>query len=303
MSLRKIAGLLVAFGLVVGLIGGGVGAAFSDQVTATEDIHVGSFGCIISATTAGTIAPDFKSVTYSAPDITSSAAGSAPLTFTVKSTGSIPVTLKLTQTTPPAPFTSILAASADVNLTQNGTHDYAAGLQWSALTNANLGTGVGIVYTVNCVEQSAAPILPANTYVFKSTNDANRAGTTPGHTGQHPYVDAVPASGAVALTFVNPDVPQWACFEWRTDGDVPEQRLVADENSVGPPFAANYLPGLNDGLYKYACPGQSGYGTPGATNPNPTTITLTGIHYVEVRLSFGGESDYRFDWTRFNALP
>ncbi|MGO9178290.1 MAG: hypothetical protein ACLQBX_10775 [Candidatus Limnocylindrales bacterium] len=155
MSLRKVAALLAAFGLMVGLIGigSGVGAQFTASLSATENIHVGSFGCIISGSSAGTISGDQTSVVYNAPDILSSAAGSAPFTFTVKSTGSIPVKLQVSETTPPSPFTSILAAPvADVVLTQNQTHDYDAGLQWTELGMGNLGTGVGIVYTINCVE-------------------------------------------------------------------------------------------------------------------------------------------------------
>ncbi len=51
MSLRKIAGLLVASGVTIGLIGGGVGAVFHDQVTARENIDVGTFACkIVDAT-------------------------------------------------------------------------------------------------------------------------------------------------------------------------------------------------------------------------------------------------------------
>ena len=77
MTLRKIAGLLAAFGLTVGLIGGGVGAVFQDQVTATEDISVGKVACeITSASPAGSnmvIAPDRKSLTYTPDMITSSA--------------------------------------------------------------------------------------------------------------------------------------------------------------------------------------------------------------------------------------
>ena len=48
MTLRKIAGLLAAFGLTLGLIGGGVGAVFQDQVTATQNINVGTFECKIT---------------------------------------------------------------------------------------------------------------------------------------------------------------------------------------------------------------------------------------------------------------
>ena len=166
MSLRKIAALLAAAGLAVGLIGSGVGAQFTGQVSATENIHVGTFGCIISSYSAGTISTDKTSLVYNAPDITSSAAGSDPLNFTVTSTGSIPVKLQVSQTTPPAPFASLLVAPvADVTLTQGQTHEYDAGMSWTELSNANLGTGIGIVYTINCVEANAA----AGTVIFDNT--------------------------------------------------------------------------------------------------------------------------------------
>ena len=48
MSLRKIAALLAAAGLAVGLIGGGVGAQFTGQVSAQENLNVGTFGCLIT---------------------------------------------------------------------------------------------------------------------------------------------------------------------------------------------------------------------------------------------------------------
>ena len=109
MSLRKIAGLLVAFGLTVGLIGGGVAASFSSSLTASQTITVGTFGCIIDSASAGAVINDTKTaVTLDSGTINSSAAGSAPFSFTVKSTGSIPVTVSVTQTTPPSPFSSIL---------------------------------------------------------------------------------------------------------------------------------------------------------------------------------------------------
>ena len=67
MSLRKVAGLLGAFGLTIGLIGGGVSAAFTDQVAAVQNINVGTFSCQITDATAGTIAPDGKSLDYVVP--------------------------------------------------------------------------------------------------------------------------------------------------------------------------------------------------------------------------------------------
>jgi predicted ribosomally synthesized peptide with SipW-like signal peptide len=67
MSLRKIAVLLAAGGLAVGLIGGGVGAQFTDQVQAIQNINVGTFSCIISDGGGGTISADQKSVVYNPP--------------------------------------------------------------------------------------------------------------------------------------------------------------------------------------------------------------------------------------------
>ena len=161
MSLRKVAGLLGAFGLMAGLIGGGVGAQFTDQVTAVQNIHVGTFGCEItdaSPTPAAVIAFDKKSVSYTAPDIASSAAGSAPFSFTVTSTGTIPALLHVTQTTPSDTlFTSLLPAPVtDVTLAQNATKTYNAGLQWNELGLANLGEHVSITYTVACTVGPAA---------------------------------------------------------------------------------------------------------------------------------------------------
>src|SRR5450631_4019762 len=114
MSLRKVAGLLGAFGLMAGLIGGGVGAAFTDSVKAIQNINVGTFQCLISNTTAGTIAVDGKSVSYTAPTIVSSAASSAPFSFTVKNAGSIAAVLQVSQNGVATPFSSILVAPVPV---------------------------------------------------------------------------------------------------------------------------------------------------------------------------------------------
>jgi hypothetical protein len=149
MSIRKIAGLAAGFALTVGLIGAGVGAQFTGQVSAIENVNVGTFGCTIDSQ-QGNVVGD--TVTYNAPTITSSAADSAPFAFTVRSTGSIPAQLQLTQTTPAAPFTSLLANPADVVLTQSQTHTYNAGLQWPELVTANLGQSATITYTVACTE-------------------------------------------------------------------------------------------------------------------------------------------------------
>ena len=267
MSLRKLAGLLVVFGLTIGLIGGGVGASFSDQVTATEKINVGTFECLIVQPSDGTIAVGGKSVSYTAPTIMSSAPGSAPFNFTVKNAGSIAATLHVSVSPVGAPFSSIGAPFADAHVAGGATHLYHAGLQWGALTNANLGTSGTITYTVSCDE------VPANA-PMASTNAANIANNWANFT-------AVPGSGTVALTLNQPRA-FLACFEWRTDGDMSQK--IGDTNPN---------PGIHDGRYPYTC-----------LNASSATFTLgPTIGYVEVRMVFGGEADERFDWTRFDALP
>ena len=142
----------MAFGLAVGLIGAGVGAQFTDQVTANENISVGTFPCKIVGTTAGTIAGDGKSVSYTAPSPTNSAPGSAPFSFTVENTGTINQVLQVSTSPLGSPFSAILSPATDVILAPTATQVYSAGLQWGELTNANLNTSGTLTYTVNCNE-------------------------------------------------------------------------------------------------------------------------------------------------------
>ena len=161
MSLRKIAGLLAVFGLTVGLIGGGVGAVFTDQVKANENIAVGTFQCLIVAPSDGTIAADGKSVTYTAPTIQSSAPGSAPFSFTVLNNGSINAVLTITES--PAltlPFSYIpLAPASPMNLAAATSQTFAAGVQWAELTNTQLGATGTVTWTVDCVDRAAGPTV------------------------------------------------------------------------------------------------------------------------------------------------
>ena len=164
MSLRKLAGLAAGLALSAGLIGSGVSAAFTSSVSAAQAINVGTFGCQITASSAGTIASGNTSVTYDAPTIISSAASSSPFTFTVTNTGSIPAKLHLTQTVPAAPFTSLLVGPVnDVVLAQNGNHTYAGGLSWPELTNSNLSQAVSISYGVTCGEVGATTVSFSST--------------------------------------------------------------------------------------------------------------------------------------------
>ncbi len=151
MSLRKIAVLLAAGGLAVGLIGGGVGAQFTDQVKAIQNITVGTFGCSI-ASTQGTVVG--KTVTYNGT-LTSSAAGSAPFDFTVAPTGSIGVHAVVSVTTAPlSPFTALMPSYTVADIAVGNSFTFTgAGLSWPTLDNNQLGKTYSVTYTVDCTDQ------------------------------------------------------------------------------------------------------------------------------------------------------
>ena len=149
MTLRKAAGLLVAAGLMLGLVGAGVSAVFTDSATATTTIHVGTFNIDISSSAPGVVTVDGTSVTYQCPDILSSVAGSCAFPFTITNTGTIPANITVSATTPPSPFSDMLGAVAPFQLAGGAHHDFAAGIQWTELGQGNLGQAVSITYTIN----------------------------------------------------------------------------------------------------------------------------------------------------------
>jgi hypothetical protein len=146
MTLRKIASVMVAFGLVLGLFGAGISAQFTDSATAGMNINVGTFNVDISSP-QGTVSG--STVTFTAPTIQSSAPGSAPFAFTVTSTGSIPAVVSVSATSVAAPFSDILGPVATFTLSQGESHVFNAGLQWAELFNADLGASRSITYTVS----------------------------------------------------------------------------------------------------------------------------------------------------------
>jgi predicted ribosomally synthesized peptide with SipW-like signal peptide len=152
MSVRKLAGLAAAFALTVGLIGAGVSAAFTDSVTAKQNISVGTFACQIVAPSTGTIATDGKSVEFTSPTIMSSLPGNAPFDFTVKNVGSIPQALTVSATPLSAPWSDMLTDTGPVALPAGGTHTFAAGVAWTELDNSWPGKTGSIIYTVSCGE-------------------------------------------------------------------------------------------------------------------------------------------------------
>lgn len=162
MTLRKTAGLLMAFGLTIGLIGTGLSATFTDQVTATENIAVGTFGCEITAGNGnlGNVPHTGSSITYNAPLITSSAAGDAPFTFTVTNTGTIPQQLTITaaKTGLTSSFTAMtLAPASPVVLGASASQAFNTGIEWGALGSTDLGVAGDITWTVDCDEVPPPP--------------------------------------------------------------------------------------------------------------------------------------------------
>ena len=174
MNLRKTAGLLMAFGLLIGLVGTGVGASFVDQVRATENIAVGTFGCEITDGD-GTIAPDGSAITYDAPTITSSAAGNAPFTFTVKNFGSIDQQLTITASAATgslnaAKFTAMtLAPASPVALAAGASQVFDTGIEWTELNSSDLGDSGFIRWTVDCEEAPATQTITGNVLNFGPT--------------------------------------------------------------------------------------------------------------------------------------
>lgn len=201
MSLRKVAALLAAFGLVVGLIQSGVAAQFYDSVTATENINVGTFGCQIVApfTDGAIVSADGKSITYTAPTITASAPGSAPFSFTVQNTGSIPDNLTVTTSSVSAPFSVIGFPFAPVPLAPDGSQTYNTGVQWTQLSNANLGQSGAVTWTVNCGENATS--FPVSYYVVNNGGTQFATGTWVRSTT--PIASTAVASGGTATQSID----------------------------------------------------------------------------------------------------
>ena len=159
MSPKKIAGIVAAAGLSLGLVGMGVGASFTDSGSATENISVGTFGISLSSATPGAVVVNNGNGVHTVTDVVtpaiqSSVAGSAPLAFVVTSTGSIPAVVRVTATVTGSPsFTDALGTQAAVTLGGVGqAHTYNGGLQWPVLSNADLGQTAQVVYTISVSE-------------------------------------------------------------------------------------------------------------------------------------------------------
>ena len=211
MTLRKTAGALAAFGLVVGLLGSGVGASFFTSLTATENINVGTFSCRIIQPSDGSIASDHQSVTYTAPTINSSAPSSAPFSFTVQNNGSINQVLTVSMTSRAglsSHFSPMAATPSPVALAASGTQLITTGVQWSELDTGDLGASGSMTWTINCAEgfpiayyvvNDGGTFLAPGTWVRSTTPIASTAVVGGGTATQ-----SVDGGGHVSLAITGP---------------------------------------------------------------------------------------------------
>jgi predicted ribosomally synthesized peptide with SipW-like signal peptide len=152
MRTRKIALMAAVAALALLLVGAGLRAAFTDSATATQNVSVGTFGIELSSDTPGAVVVDDHTITFTADKIMSSAPGQAPFSFTVTSTGSIPVVIGVSATPLSAPFSDLLGPVTDVPLVEGGSTTFDGGIAWTELGNDEIGDAVSITYTITANE-------------------------------------------------------------------------------------------------------------------------------------------------------
>ena len=152
MRTRKITVMAAVAALALLLVGAGLRAAFTDSATATQNVSVGTFGIELTTDTPGAVVVDDHTITFTADKIMSSAPGQAPFSFTVTSTGSIPVVVGVSASPLAAPFSDLLGAVTPVPLGEGASTTFDGGIAWSELGNEEIGGAVTITYTISADE-------------------------------------------------------------------------------------------------------------------------------------------------------
>ena len=199
MSIRKIAGLAAGFALAVGLIGSGVSAVFTDQVTAQQNISIASFQCAITAQNGVAITPT-HSISYTVPTIVHSAPGSAPFNFTVTNTGGVAMDLAVVAATPYTPFaiTPLTWSSSNLNVAPGGSSVASTGVSWGDLTGY-AGTGpYTFTWTVNCNEH-----LPVGVAYYAVNNGGAQFATGTWVRSTSPIASTAVVGGGTATQSIN----------------------------------------------------------------------------------------------------
>jgi predicted ribosomally synthesized peptide with SipW-like signal peptide len=153
MKARRIAALVAIGALALGLTGAGLYASFTDSATATQNVSVGTFNIDVTADAPAIVDLDAGTVTLDSGTLLSSAPGSKPFTFTVTSTGTIPVSVTIAASALGAPFSDLLTDVGPALLAEGESHVFNGGIAWTELFNQNIGQNVSITYTITAAEQ------------------------------------------------------------------------------------------------------------------------------------------------------
>lgn len=156
MRTRRIAALIGVAALALGLTGAGLYAQFTDEATATQSVSVGTFNIDVTADLPAVVDLQAGTVTLDSGTLLSSSPGSKPFSFTVTSTGTIPVSVTIAATglpVAPTPFSDLLTDVGPVLLSQGQSHVFNGGIAWTELGNDEIGDAVSVVYTITAAEQ------------------------------------------------------------------------------------------------------------------------------------------------------
>ena len=153
---RRIAGLLAAMGLGVGMIGVGVHASFTDSGNAQASVATGTFAITLHSDAAGVTGNDTKALSLNGGTLLSSAPGSKDLPFRVDNKGTMPavVTITADRSGLTSEFSDKLAGTPIVVTVPAGGSSvvYAGGMSWGDLTNASLSKTETVKYVVSAVD-------------------------------------------------------------------------------------------------------------------------------------------------------
>jgi hypothetical protein len=131
--------------------------------------------CRLTTPSDGVIAPDGKSVTFTVPTILSSAPSAAAFQFSVQNVGPVATTISITESPPLSPPFAYLPVTpgAQFTIAPGAVQTIGAGVRWSRLSNADLGTSRVVTWTVLCT----AAVPPTPTPTPTATATATSSGT------------------------------------------------------------------------------------------------------------------------------
>lgn len=284
---RKVAGIFASVAVGVGLLGGGVYAAYTDGATATDNVNVGKFACKVTAPAGPNVAQNGNSVTITNPGgIQSSASSNLETTASVTNTGDMPMTVhwdithsvnvdhngaSLWQSVGAMGYaagsgTNLM--SNDITLAPGATNltPYTIGFMWGELPNNDyLGQAFSVTYTATCKEVSTPQ--SKITFVGYATEAGHAALNLPA--GSQPGDIAVVLEGGTA-SVATPTGYNNIATPVAPRNMTAYRMLVAGDTSV--PAAATTVTDMEVAVYR----GVAGVGSHTYTSGNSNGIGLSG---------------------------